>query len=263
MNSELQVGNYGLVKIIAGQFAGRFGYYDDDGFDEDIDYDNVDEGFISDKAIVYFGNIINNSEYVYLDYDLLTQDYTFSDLTQRSGEIELKFWDKITYQERCNLMEEKQLIDMEIRNITEDYILGQTLNNKKVFLSHSSLDKSIVISIAMDLNKRGISTWLDTFDILPGESIVSKINEGIKNCDYLLLFLSTNSVNSKWVQKEWETLLWDEINDDKIKIIPIKLDDVEIPKILQTKKYIDLSKNYNAGLFEIISTIKRFEKKRE
>lgn len=250
MSSELQVGNYGLVKIIKGSYSGRFGYYDDDDL-------------VENQAIVYFGDIISNSEYVCLDYDFLTQDYTFSDLTKRSGEIELKFWSKITYQEKCNLMGEKRLIDMKIRNIMENYIDGQHLNNKKVFLSHSSLDKSVVISVAMDLNKRGISTWLDSFDILPGESIVSRINDGIKNCDYLLLFLSTNSVNSKWVQKEWETLLWDEINDDKIKIIPIKLDDVEIPKILQTKKYIDLSNDYNAGLFEIISTIKRFEKGRE
>lgn len=53
-------------------------------------------------------------------------------------------------------------------------------------------------------------------------------------------------------------MMWDEINSGKIKIIPIKLDDCEIPKILQTKKYIDLSKDYDTGVFQIISAIKQY-----
>ena len=75
-----------------------------------------------------------------------------------------------------------------------------------------------------------------------------------------MLFLSKNSIKSKWVLKEWETILWDEINSGKTKIIPVKLDDCEIPKILQTKKYVDLSSDYDAGLFEIINAIKQYNR---
>lgn len=74
------------------------------------------------------------------------------------------------------------------------------------------------------------------------------------------LLLSKNSVNSSWVTKEWETVLWDEINSGKIKVIPVKLEECEIPKILQTKKYIDFTEGYNKGLYEIIKTIKAYEK---
>lgn len=84
----------------------------------------------------------------------------------------------------------------------------------------------------MDLEKKGIKPWLDAIDILPGESIVSKINDGLMECDYVILFLSKNSVTSNWVQKEWESILWDEVGENKTKIIPVKLDDCEIPKIL-------------------------------
>ena len=144
-------------------------------------------------------------------------------------------------------------------NIFENYLEFNHENSKKVFLSHSSSDKSIVISLALDLQKRGISTWLDAFDILPGESIVTKINEAIDECTFALLFLSKNSVKSNWVMKEWETMLWDEINSGKIKIIPVKLEECEIPKILQTKKYIDLSDSYSDGLLQIVQTIKTYE----
>lgn len=129
-----------------------------------------------------------------------------------------------------------------------------------MFLSHSSYDKSIVISVALDLKERGINTWLDAFDILPGESIMSKINDGLEECSYALLFLSKYSVKSNWVTKEWETMLWDEINLGKIKVIPIKLEECEIPKLLQSKKYIDLSENYSEGLNRIIQTLKEYEK---
>lgn len=262
MDNKIQIGDYGIVKITGGKFEGRFGYYDDDGIDENtIDYDIADDDLES-SAIVYFGDILNNSRYYFIDYDYLTNNYTFSDLTKRKSEIELKFWEKNSYQKRAELLEEKILIDNEIQRRLEDYIENKFIANKKVFLSHSSIDKSTVISIALDLSERGISTWLDSFDILPGESIVSKINDGIKECDYMLLFLSNNSVKSKWVQKEWETFLWDEISCDKIKIIPIKLDDCEVPKILQTKKYIDFSNDYNDGLFELISTIRKYETKK-
>lgn len=244
------IGNYGLVKITGGKFKGRFGYYDD----EDTDFDGIE------KSVIYFGKMFDNSKYYYIEHKYITDDFNTEDLKRRQSEITLKLWKGVSDSERLKLIEEKNLIDYEIYNRFEHYLESNQLKNKKVFLSHSSIDKSIVISVALDLQEKGISTWLDAFDILPGESITSKINKGLEECEFVLLFLSNNSVKSNWVTKEWETMLWDEINSGKIKIIPVKLEECEIPKILQTKKYIDLSKNYSDGLFQIIQTIKTYEK---
>lgn len=244
------IGNYGLVKITGGKFKGRFGYYDDDS----TDFDGIE------KSVIYFGEMFDNSKYYYIEHKYITDDFNTEDLKRRQSEITLKLWKEVSDSERLKLIEEKNLIDYEIYNRFEYYLESNQLKNKKVFLSHSSVDKSIVISVALDLQEKGISTWLDAFDILPGESITSKINRGLEECEFVLLFLSNNSVKSNWVTKEWETMLWDEINSGKIKIIPVKLEECEIPKILQTKKYIDLSKNYSDGLFQIIQTIKTYEK---
>lgn len=244
------IGNYGLVKITGGKFKGRFGYYDD----EDTDFDGIE------KSVIYFGEMFDNSKYYYIEHKYITDDFNTEDLKRRQSEITLKLWKGVSDSERLKLIEEKNLIDYEIYNRFEHYLESNQLKNKKVFLSHSSVDKSIVISVALDLQEKGISTWLDAFDILPGESITSKINKGLEECEFVLLFLSNNSVRSNWVTKEWETMLWDEINSGKIKIIPVKLEECEIPKILQTKKYIDLSTNYSDGLFQIIQTIKTYEK---
>lgn len=245
------IGNYGLVKIVDGKFKGKFGYYDDD----DMDFDGIT------KSVVYFGEMFDNAKYHYIDQDYITDDFNLEDLKKRKAEIEHKLWSKISEHKRLELIEEKGLIDSEIYNRFEDYIDSNKLKNKKVFLSHSSMDKSLVISVALDLKKMGIGSWLDAFDILPGESMVAKINQGLNDCEFILLFLSQNSVKSNWVTKEWETILWDEVNSNKVKIIPIKLEQCEIPKILQTKKYIDFSISYSDGLKQLIDTIEEYEKR--
>jgi len=245
------IGKYGLVKIIGGKHKGKFGYYDDDEYS----YSN------KVMSIVYFGEMFDNSTYYCINPKYITDNYTMKDLEERKKDISLKLFDNISINKRLALIEEKGLIDAEIFRRYEEYIIENTLKNKKVFLSHSSKDKSLVISVALDLKAKNIDTWLDAVDILPGESIISEINNGLSNCDFVLLFLSKNSVKSNWVTKEWETILWDEVNSNKVKIIPIKLDDCEIPKILQTKKYINFI-DYNLGIKQLIDTLQKYEKRK-
>lgn len=240
------LGNYGLIKIIGGKYKGKFGYYDDDG----MDFDGIT------KSIIYFGEMFDNAKYYFIKQDYITNDFNLEDLKKRKAEIQHQLWSKVSDHKRLELIEEKGLIDSEIYSRFEDYIDSNKFKNKKVFLSHSSIDKSLVISVALDLKKYGIDTWLDAFDILPGESIVTKINQGLNDCEFVLLFLSQNSVKSNWVTKEWETILWDEVNSNKVKIIPIKLEQCDIPKIMQTKKYIDFSINYSDGLKQLVDTLK-------
>lgn len=89
MNNRIQIGDYGVVKIVKGEFAGRFGYYDDDEIGES-EIDDCEE-YLDSKAIVYFGSLLDNSKYYCIDYGCLSKDYTFEDLKKRKTEIELKF----------------------------------------------------------------------------------------------------------------------------------------------------------------------------
>lgn len=128
---------------------------------------------------------------------------------------------------------------------------------KSLFLCHSSDDKPKVRVIAEQLTLKGAQVWLDEAEILVGDSIIEKIQEGIENSDYLGIVLSPKSVASIWVRKEVEAALAQEIESGEVKVIPILLEPCEIPLFLKPKKYADMSsaEKCGRGLSEILQRL--------
>lgn len=109
----------------------------------------------------------------------------------------------------------------------------------KVFLSHNSKDKPKVRKIADVLIKEGIEVWIDEVEMNIGDPLIEKIAEGIKETDCLIAFISANSVHSNWVQKELKLALTSEILEGKVQVLPVVLDNCEIPFFLLDKLYAD------------------------
>lgn len=90
------------------------------------------------------------------------------------------------------------------------------------FLSHSSKDKPLVKEVAKQLCRRGIIPWLDENELYVGLSLTTVLKEAILNQLTMTIFLSENSLNSDWCQKE---LLWaieNAKNDEHL--LPVYLD---------------------------------------
>lgn len=109
------------------------------------------------------------------------------------------------------------------------------------FVSHSSNDKlNIVDNLVTSLKNMGYSVWYDKNEILVGDNISSKIQQGLENSYCLILILTSNFVRSKWTF--YEMGLFDsKVNN---RIIPIIYDLSEADKnmiqaILGNRKYID------------------------
>ncbi len=126
---------------------------------------------------------------------------------------------------------------------------------KSVFISHSYKDKEFVRKLASDLASYGIKPWVDEWEIHPGDSIVDKISEGIRQADYILVVLSEDSVRSKWVQEEIKVAFQRDPAGSKRVLIPVVLGKVKIPSFLRDIKYVDLSESYQEGLNEIVRAI--------
>lgn len=110
-----------------------------------------------------------------------------------------------------------------------------------IFLSHNYKDKDLVEPIAVKLREiyGEQNVFYDSWSIKPGESIIGKMNEGIKKCKFFFFFISNNSLNSSMVDLEWQAALY-KATKYGIKFIPIKLDDCYPPQILLSTLYIDM-----------------------
>lgn len=129
-------------------------------------------------------------------------------------------------------------------------------DQRVAFLSHSSADKAFIRQLAADLTANGISVWLDEQRIRVGDSIPEKIAQGLAESDFFLIGMSQKSIESAWVQKELNNALMSEVQRRKVHILPLKLDDTQMPHIIADKKYADFSKSYKAGLDDLLTALK-------
>ena len=72
----------------------------------------------------------------------------------------------------------------------------------KVFISHSSLDKWIAERMAEKIAETGAQYWLDERDLEGGGDIRKEINDGMHDCQEVVVLFSPNSVDSHWVSFE-------------------------------------------------------------
>jgi hypothetical protein len=100
-------------------------------------------------------------------------------------------------------------VDEELLAVVRTWI-GKPIEFHSVFLSHSSLDKVFARRLYSDLRDVGVNCWFDEKQILPGDSILDLVDQGIKVWDKLVLVCSKNSLSTKtgwWVEQEVERAL--------------------------------------------------------
>ena len=77
-----------------------------------------------------------------------------------------------------------------------------------VFISHSSVDKSIVRILAKKLKEDRLKVWFGEWEIRPGDMIGLKIERGLEQSRVLILVMSNNAFTSEWVTLERHTTLF-------------------------------------------------------
>jgi hypothetical protein len=133
-----------------------------------------------------------------------------------------------------------------------------------VFLSYSIADTQVVKAVADGLRKHGISSWLYQEDINPGEKWNMAIQRALSTADFLVFFMSKASMGSHWVQRELDLTIarWLSAQGD-VYVIPVLLEDVEIPALLRSVVYIDLrDRDIETGARRIAEAIKFHKKQR-
>lgn len=124
----------------------------------------------------------------------------------------------------------------------------------KAFVSHASEDKDrFVRSFAERLRANGVDAWLDEWEINPGESPARKIIEGLVQCGVVILIMSAKSIVKPWVLEELDAAFVRKV-EGKARLIPIRLDECEMPECLKTTRWESVTdlENYDDSFSRIL-----------
>ncbi|MBX3742599.1 MAG: toll/interleukin-1 receptor domain-containing protein [Akkermansiaceae bacterium] len=91
----------------------------------------------------------------------------------------------------------------------------------KLFISHASEDKADFVEPLVEaLGSAGFEVWYDKYELTLGDSLLQKISQGLRECDYGVVVLSPDFFLKKWTKAELDGLFAIESNERKV-ILPI------------------------------------------
>ncbi|WP_165038209.1 toll/interleukin-1 receptor domain-containing protein [Enterococcus sp. ZJ1622] len=149
------------------------------------------------------------------------------------------------------------------KNIEENNYSVKTITKKKIFVSYSHNDKNVVRKIISDLRDYGLDFWIDEEQIDVGDRLMERIDEGIRQADIPIVFLSESTKNAMFAKHELLSFFTKVIyqQSSKKSWFIVKLDQVNPNDIvfgLGDFKYIDYSESC---IEEIAQAIERKIKK--
>jgi TIR domain len=120
----------------------------------------------------------------------------------------------------------------------------------KIFVSHSSVDKRKVRQLDKRLREDGYETWLDERELEVGDALAAKISEGVRDAKVVIIVVSAASLDSKWLRYELD-IATNRMIDGHCRVIPVLIDDVEVPPELDGMLYADMRPGKKNGFSKI------------
>lgn len=142
--------------------------------------------------------------------------------------------------------------------LDEDDVIHQKYEG--IFLSHTSDDKPFVRRLKNDLERHGVTkVWLDEAEIQIGDSLIKKIDEGLKMTKYIGVVLSPRSIKSAWVKKELDIAMTREIGSGEVVVLPLVMEECDLPSFLVGKLYADFysPEKYEDSLQKLLRRLRK------
>lgn len=124
-----------------------------------------------------------------------------------------------------------------------------------VFISYSHADKQKIDLIAGMLVRKRASVWVDRWELKPGDSILNRVQEAVEGSSALLVMLSPASVESEWCKKELTAGLMRELDEKRVVVVPVLLEDCKIPMFLRDKMYADFRTDFDEGMHSLLEAV--------
>lgn len=137
-----------------------------------------------------------------------------------------------------------------------------------IFISHASEDNAAAKRLTKRLRDDGFDPWLDLERLLPGQDWNLEIEKSMRESGAILLCFSQESVlKESYIQKEYKRAM--RIQEEKpqgtIFVIPVRLDECELPFYLSEIQWVDYPEGYDrlVAALNLRAGRKAVEKKEE
>lgn len=125
--------------------------------------------------------------------------------------------------------------------------------NPSVFISYAKHDSVVALDIATRLQAAGIRVWWDA-QLDHGQSWAGAIEERLRSADYVVVLVTRAALEPQWVMKE-ATRAFRDYNDRAITVLPVLLEDVEMPLSFQGIQFLDLRHKPEGAADAVVSRL--------
>ena len=92
-----------------------------------------------------------------------------------------------------------------------------------LFISHKSEYKPWVETLATNLTRQGYQVFLDSWELVPGKSIIQGLYQGLQQSRKGILVVTPEALDSGWVREEYDAMMVRKQADPGFRIIPVLL----------------------------------------
>jgi len=122
----------------------------------------------------------------------------------------------------------------------------------KIFINYLEKDYESAIRFYHELKNSGFNPWIDKYDILPGQDIDYYTKTAIDHSSRIFTILLSNNSDLSGRKKFNRNLNWaidkaQEFTGDEIFIIPIRLEDCQMPEQIKHLHPVDFFRKWEDG----------------
>ena len=127
-----------------------------------------------------------------------------------------------------------------------------------VFVSYGHEDAGWVRVLAGNLHRAGFDVFLDEWELVGGDRVTGRLEEGIRGSANGVLVVSPHALSRPWVREEYEALLRQAVQEPGRRLIPVLYADAELPPFLANRLWVDFrgagttGPEYEARLGELV-----------
>src|SRR6266481_2251423 len=110
---------------------------------------------------------------------------------------------------------------------------------RDVFVSYGHADADWVGTLAANLHRAGFNIFLDVWELVGGDSVTGRLEEGLKVATHGILVVSPLSLSRPWVMQEYQVLLRQAVANPARRLIPVLYQDAEMSPFLGNLEWVD------------------------